>query len=260
MVVPSGDQIGRAIAARVDAMVTGMSVRSRVLDWAVAIIVAVGVVASIPMIPLVAVGWLVLSARSPLLGRTAVTATREAADDASSGKLQGFNGALLFPMVVAGWFLIALLVFGLTVGDEDHRSGGSTALGLALFLVILVVPTFLCYRSMNPKIAEVPLTEWLGSRNFGQVGIPLVTWAACVWLVWSITTWTTVIGTTWTTICAFVLVVTVLVAPRCLRAGEAPGRPASVRVHRRGERHRTGDGRGVPGRAHALALVALRLT
>jgi hypothetical protein len=193
--------------------VGGMSVRSRVLDWAVAIIVAVGVVASIPMIPLVAVGWLILWVRSPMGGWGVVNTTRAAANEASSGKLQGFSGAVLFPMVVAGWFLIALLVFGLTVGDEGDRSGGRSAVGLALFLIVLIVPTFLCYRSMNPKIAEVPLTEWLGSRNFGQVGIPLVTWAACVWLVWSITTWTTFLGTTWTTICSFVLVVTVLVLP-----------------------------------------------
>ena len=192
-----------------------MPLRGRIVDWATAIVVALGIVASIPMIPILAIGLVVLVVRfrSPRFGRRYIGATQAAAEEAAPGKLEGFNGAVLFPLVVAGWFLIALIAFGLMIGDPDRFGRGTTSVGLVLGACLFIGPTFVAYRSMHPEIAGVPLDEWLGSRNYGRVGVPIVTWIACCWLVWSITTWTTFVGSLWTTICAFVFVVSVLVLP-----------------------------------------------
>ncbi len=189
-----------------------MPLRGRIVSWATAIVVAIGIVASIPMIPVVAIGWLVLILRSPTGGIATIRATRGAAEDAS-GELEGFNGALLFPMVVAGWLLIAFVAFGITLGYPARPGGGALAIGLVLGACLFVGPTLLAYWSMHPEIAGVPFGEWLGSREYGRVGVPLVTWIACCWLVWSITSWTTFAGSWWTTACAFVLVLSVLVLP-----------------------------------------------
>jgi len=160
-----------------------MSPRGRILDWATAIVLAIGIVASIPMLPVIVVGWVVLTVRSPV-GRTGMMAAiRSAADRAAPGTLEGFSGTVLFPIVVAGWFLIALVAFGLMIGDGakaqiDHPD---TILALAVFLGLFIGPTFLAYRSMHPEIAREPFSDWLG-RGSARVGVPLVTWIACCWL------------------------------------------------------------------------------
>ena len=131
-----------------------------------------------------------------------------AAEGAAPGKLEGFNGALLFPMVIAGWLLIAFVALGLV-----YEGGGSEGLALLLFLCVLIGPTLLVYRSMYPAR---PLDEWLGSRDVGRVGVPLAIWFVICWLVWSITTWTTFVGSRWTTFCEYVLYCLVLVLPLLL--------------------------------------------
>jgi hypothetical protein len=190
-----------------------LSTRDRVLDWVTAIVVAAGVVASIPMLPILLIGWLVIMSRSPGGGIAIIRGTRSAAEEGAPGTLEGFNGALVFPMVVAGWFLIALIPIGLLSGDPARPSGSAPALGLVFGTCVFVGPTFVAYRSMHPEIAGVPFSEWLGSREYGRLGVPLVTWIACCWLVWSITTWTTFVGGSWTTFCTFVLVCLVIVLP-----------------------------------------------
>jgi hypothetical protein len=190
-----------------------MSLRGRMVDRATAVVVAVGVVASIPMIPILIIGWLLLIVRSPAggFGLGVVGATRAAAEEAAPGKLEGFNGALLFPIVGAGWFLIALIVGGLLgSGDLTRSDDGAPGVGLVVGTCLFIGPTLLAYRSMYPA---THLDEWLGSRQYGRMGIPLVTWIAACWLVWSITTWTTFVGGEWTTFCTFVLICLAIVLP-----------------------------------------------
>ncbi len=190
-----------------------MSSGARILDWVTAVSVALGIVASIPMLPVLIIGWAVLWVRSPAAGLGLFRATPTVVGRATRGRLEGFNSTLLFPMVVAGWFLIAMLAFGVVIGEPAQREVGRTNIGFLLFLVMFIGPPFLAYRSMYPEISGVPFDEWLGSRNVGWIGVLIIAWIAGVWLVWSITTWTTFLGTTWTTICTFVLVCAIIVLP-----------------------------------------------
>ena len=197
--------------------VTAPSLRGRVLDWTTAIVVAIGVVASIPMVPILLIALLVMAVRSPGLGSRMFGAVSGASGLSARGRVEGFPGALLFPLVVLGWMLIALLAGGVVAGgfntgDGGGHPSGQPAIGLLLGLVLLVCPTFLVYRSMYPEISEVPFDEWLGGRR-PRLGVGLLLWIAWALMAWSVTTWTTFLGSTWTTVCSFIVIVSVLIPP-----------------------------------------------
>jgi len=157
------------------------SMRGRILGWTIAIVVLLGVVASIPMIPIVMIGWFMAPSSFP--------ATQQAAGVGAPGKLAGFSGALLFPIVAAGWLLIAFLGAGFVGGGFTGPGTGIPGLAWVAFLCLFIGPTLLVYRSIHPEIAGVPFDEWLGSRRPGPIGIAVLAWFACVLFIASAVEW-----------------------------------------------------------------------
>lgn len=164
--------------------------RERIYDWIVSGLVAIGIVASIPTIPLLVIAWIGLALRSPGGVYGTARAASNTLRSTAPGRLEGFSGRMLFPIVAAGWLLIGLLAVGVIGTDVPARAW-------TVFFVIVIVPTFLVYRSMHPEMARVPIGEWLARQRPGPVGIVLLTWVATMALVGSVITWTSFIGGAW---------------------------------------------------------------
>jgi hypothetical protein len=158
------------------------------------------------MIPLLIIAWAMLVFRSSGAGLGTAFGTGRVIGNTARGELFGISSRILFPVVVAGWFLIALVVGGLA-------SERTPVLGWIAGLALLVVPTLLVYRSMHPEIASVPFDEWLGGLRPGVFGVTLLTWIACPLFIWSVAVWTQFVGSGWTTACVVAAIVSVFVAP-----------------------------------------------
>lgn len=203
------------------------SLRARVADWTVAILVAIGLVASIPMLPILLVGLVFMAIRSP--GAPVLIAT-QVADRSGTGRLEGFSGRYLFPMVTAGWLLICLVVTGIIAGDPNGSGTRNTGLAWVVGVTLFLGVTFTVYRSMHRSIREVPFDEWLGGRRPGPVGIVLLIWIAGVGLVTTISIWTASIDGLWKDALFATSMLVLFVLPLLLILIKPKGSPGLYRI------------------------------